>query len=170
VPDGDDVVSVINALQDRFEMVVATQDWHPPDHVSFAANHAGKQPFEKIDLAGLDAGEFWRVKQDAVLPVHPWRDPASSEGAGFAMFWVPRRIKRGRLSLSARVLLGADPPVKSPIACSFTFEPESDCYFGSILIVVQKIVFGFYALPTIFADYCRGRRHTRSRETAGLPG
>ena len=53
VPDGDAVVSVLNRLMDRVDIVVATQDWHPADHGSFACRHAGKQPFEMIELAGL---------------------------------------------------------------------------------------------------------------------
>jgi len=50
---GDEVVPVLNALQPRFELVVATQDWHPPDHGSFASNHPGHKPGEVIDLNGL---------------------------------------------------------------------------------------------------------------------
>jgi nicotinamidase/pyrazinamidase len=54
VPDGDAVVSVANALMPRFPLVAATQDWHPRTHLSFAMNHPGKQPYERIDLDGLD--------------------------------------------------------------------------------------------------------------------
>jgi nicotinamidase/pyrazinamidase len=49
VPEGDQVVPIINRLQPHFELVVATKDWHPPDHLSFAANH-GKTPGEVIEL------------------------------------------------------------------------------------------------------------------------
>ena len=52
VPSGDKVVEVINSVQDKFDLVVATQDWHPANHVSFASNHPGKKPFERIDLYG----------------------------------------------------------------------------------------------------------------------
>lgn len=52
VPDGDAVVQIANRLQPLFEVVVATQDWHPPDHVSFAANHPGRKPGEVISLDG----------------------------------------------------------------------------------------------------------------------
>jgi len=51
VPEGDRVVPIANELQKQFELTVATQDWHPPDHLSFAANH-GKNPGEVIDLNG----------------------------------------------------------------------------------------------------------------------
>jgi nicotinamidase/pyrazinamidase len=53
VPEGDRVLAVVNRLQARFELVVATQDWHPADHGSFAANHPGHSPGEVIELAGL---------------------------------------------------------------------------------------------------------------------
>lgn len=53
VQDGDAVIAVANALQPRFERVIATQDWHPANHGSFAANHHGKQPGEVIELDGL---------------------------------------------------------------------------------------------------------------------
>ena len=53
VPDGDAVIPIANRLQPIFPIVVATQDWHPPNHGSFAANHPGKKVFERIDLNGL---------------------------------------------------------------------------------------------------------------------
>lgn len=54
VNDGDQVVPVINSLQRKFETVIATQDFHPANHGSFAANHPGKTPGEFIDLNGLN--------------------------------------------------------------------------------------------------------------------
>ncbi len=53
VPDGDAVVAVANALLDRFSLVVATRDYHPPTHLSFASNHSGKSAYEMCDLDGL---------------------------------------------------------------------------------------------------------------------
>jgi len=53
VPDGDAVVAVANALLPRFSLVVATRDYHPPTHLSFASNHSGKSIYEMIDLDGL---------------------------------------------------------------------------------------------------------------------
>ncbi|GIX09633.1 bifunctional nicotinamidase/pyrazinamidase [Elioraea sp.] len=50
VPEGDDVVPIINALARRYATVVLTQDWHPPDHLSFASAHPGRAPFETIAL------------------------------------------------------------------------------------------------------------------------
>ncbi|WP_412754362.1 bifunctional nicotinamidase/pyrazinamidase [Legionella donaldsonii] len=54
VPHGDLVIPVINRLLNHFDLVVATQDWHPPNHKSFASNHPGKKPFEKIKLNGIE--------------------------------------------------------------------------------------------------------------------
>lgn len=52
VADGDAIVPLINNLQARFDIVVATQDWHPSDHKSFASNWA-KNPGEMIELNGM---------------------------------------------------------------------------------------------------------------------
>jgi nicotinamidase/pyrazinamidase len=54
VSGGDGIIEPINRIQDRFELVIATQDWHPPDHASFASNHEGKKPFDVIDLHGVE--------------------------------------------------------------------------------------------------------------------
>jgi nicotinamidase/pyrazinamidase len=53
VPGGDAIVPLVNDLQSRFELVVATQDWHPPGHGSFAANHPGKRVYDVTELHGL---------------------------------------------------------------------------------------------------------------------
>lgn len=53
VPDGDQIIPIVNQLQPQFELVVATQDWHPADHQSFAIQHPGKKVGELIDLHGL---------------------------------------------------------------------------------------------------------------------
>jgi nicotinamidase/pyrazinamidase len=63
---------VANALVDRFDLVIASQDWHPADHRSFAANHEGREPGEVIHLNGLE---------QIVWPVHCVQDTA---GAAFA--------------------------------------------------------------------------------------
>jgi nicotinamidase/pyrazinamidase len=51
VKDGEQVVPVINRIAKSFTNVVMTQDWHTPGHISFASTHAGKKPFEVVDLA-----------------------------------------------------------------------------------------------------------------------
>lgn len=50
VPQGDEVVPVINGLSTRFNHVVLTQDWHTPGHQSFASSHDGKDPFQTAHL------------------------------------------------------------------------------------------------------------------------
>ena len=54
VPQGDEVVPVANRLQPCFDLVVATQDWHPPGHGSFASQHPGHKPFDVVELNGLE--------------------------------------------------------------------------------------------------------------------
>jgi nicotinamidase/pyrazinamidase len=51
VAGGDEVVPVIRQAAPRFEHVVLTQDWHTPDHASFASAHAGKKAFEQVELS-----------------------------------------------------------------------------------------------------------------------
>lgn len=50
VPGGDEVVPLINRLAERFRHVVMTQDWHPRGHRSFASAHAGREPFEAVEM------------------------------------------------------------------------------------------------------------------------
>ncbi|MBK8504245.1 MAG: bifunctional nicotinamidase/pyrazinamidase [Saprospiraceae bacterium] len=54
VPGAHHIIPLVNQLQNQFELVIATQDWHPRDHGSFASNYSGKKPFEIIDLYGLE--------------------------------------------------------------------------------------------------------------------
>jgi nicotinamidase/pyrazinamidase len=51
VADGDAVIGVIDRVAPKFEHIILTQDWHPAGHSSFASAHAGKQPFEQIELS-----------------------------------------------------------------------------------------------------------------------
>jgi nicotinamidase/pyrazinamidase len=53
VPDGDAVIPAINALQPGYDLVVASQDWHPPDHRSFASQHPGRAVGDLTTLDGL---------------------------------------------------------------------------------------------------------------------
>lgn len=52
VESGDEVVPIINSIQHKFDRVIATQDWHPQNQISFASNHSGKKPFDEIELNG----------------------------------------------------------------------------------------------------------------------
>jgi nicotinamidase/pyrazinamidase len=82
VPGGDGIIPIVNELMSGFDLIVATQDWHPPDHGSFAANHPGKAVFESVVLHGL---------QQTLWPVHCVRNTG---GALFAPTLDTRRIAR----------------------------------------------------------------------------
>jgi len=53
VPHGDDVIPIANTLMPKFKLVIATQDWHPTDHRSFASQHPGHKIGDVVDLNGL---------------------------------------------------------------------------------------------------------------------
>lgn len=72
VDQGDQVVPIANQLIPHFELVVATQDWHPANHGSFAANHPWRKPGQVIELDGL---------QQILWPIHCVQN---SFGAEFA--------------------------------------------------------------------------------------
>ena len=82
VNEGDQIVSVVNDLQPHFDLVIAAQDWHPPDHGSFASNHEGHEPYEVIKLNGLE---------QVLWPDHCLQD---SEGAEFRSDLDQDRIER----------------------------------------------------------------------------
>ena len=54
VPNGDEIIPIINKLQEKFDLVIASQDWHPEGHASFASSHKGKNEFETIELNGIE--------------------------------------------------------------------------------------------------------------------
>lgn len=54
VPDGNYVIEPINQIINNYSLVVATKDWHPPDHVSFASNHPGKKIGDIVNVDNLD--------------------------------------------------------------------------------------------------------------------
>ncbi len=53
IQEGDKVIPVINQIQPIFDTIIATRDWHPPNHVSFAVNHPGKNVYDVIDIKGI---------------------------------------------------------------------------------------------------------------------
>ena len=54
VPEGNMIIPVINKIENYFDLIVATQDWHPADHRSFASNHLYKKPFDRVFLRGTE--------------------------------------------------------------------------------------------------------------------
>ncbi len=71
VPEGDKIIPIVNNLQEKFDLVIATQDWHPENHISFASNHKNKKPFDKIE---------WQEMEQVLWPNHCVQD---TEGADF---------------------------------------------------------------------------------------
>lgn len=94
VPEGDQVIPIANALQPHFDIVVATQDWHPADHGSFAANHPWRKPGQVIDLHGLP---------QVLWPIHCVQE---SFGAEFAP-----KLDRSRITQVFQK--GTDPKIDS---------------------------------------------------------
>ena len=87
VNDGDKIVPIVNSIIDKFDNVIATQDWHPESHVSFAANNPGKKVNDLIDLNG---------SPQVMWPVHCTQN---SKGAEFvdslATEKITKVIKKG---------------------------------------------------------------------------
>ncbi len=87
VPGGDQVVPFANALMDRYPVVVATQDWHPATHASFAANHMWRKPGQVIQLHGLP---------QVLWPIHCVQDTWGSELVdGLATEKITRVFRKG---------------------------------------------------------------------------
>lgn len=68
--DADKLVPLINELMDHFSLVVATKDWHPKNHGSFAENHSGKKVGDIIKLGGVE---------QILWPVHCVEDTSGAE-------------------------------------------------------------------------------------------
>jgi nicotinamidase/pyrazinamidase len=94
VPGGDEIIPLVNRLLPRFDRVVATQDWHPREHGSFAANHPGKKPGDVITLAGLP---------QILWPVHCVESTPGAE--------LHPRLDRSRIEAIFRK--GTDPQIDS---------------------------------------------------------
>ena len=82
VPNGDQVIPIANRLQRDYSLVVATQDWHPPDHGSFAVNNEGRKPGDRVILDGIE---------QILWPVHCVQD---TPGADFVPALDRTRIAR----------------------------------------------------------------------------
>lgn len=116
VEDGDQILPTVRELMlaDLFGLQVATQDWHPPGHISFASSHSGRKPLETIELHGHDQ-TLWpdhcvQGSPGAALhPELPWEkvsaiirkgmDPQSDSYSGFRNNWDARQ-ERPRTGLA----------------------------------------------------------------------
>ena len=81
VPNGNQIIPIINQIQDKFDLVIATQDWHPEGHMSFASSHSNKKPFDQID---------WQGGEQVLWPDHCVQ---GSKGAEFHRDLSTKRIE-----------------------------------------------------------------------------
>jgi nicotinamidase/pyrazinamidase len=131
VPHGDEVIPLANELQRSFELVLATQDWHAPDHGSFAANHPGKKPGDRIILDGIE---------QILWPVHCVQN---TQGAEFAASFETSKI--------AHVFhKGIDPKIDS---YSTFFDNAHRRHTGLADYLKQRQVKDIY-LMGLALDYC----------------
>ncbi len=87
VTRGDEVIPVANRAQENFPLVVATQDWHPKDHGSFASQHRGRRPGETSELDGLP---------QVLWPDHCVQgSPGAAFGSGLTMNRVEAIFRKG---------------------------------------------------------------------------
>ncbi|MGE0400057.1 MAG: bifunctional nicotinamidase/pyrazinamidase [Kofleriaceae bacterium] len=70
VANGDQTIAIANRVMPHFTTIVATQDWHPPDHKSFAANNPGTKVGDLIELGGM---------QQVMWPTHCVQDTRGAE-------------------------------------------------------------------------------------------
>lgn len=131
VPGGDEIIAVCNALQQKFEVVVATQDWHPAHHKSFAANHEDKKVFEVIDLNGLS---------QVLWPVHCVQ---GTEGAAFSKEFNMNKV-------DAIFRKGTDPEIDS-YSCFYDNGHRKTTALANYL--KGKLVTEVY-IAGLAADYC----------------
>ena len=80
VAHGDEVVPIINSLASQFRTRLLTQDWHPADHQSFAANHPGGEPFSLVDMP-YGPQVLWPVHCVQGTPGAEFHDDLETDGA-----------------------------------------------------------------------------------------
>lgn len=96
VAEGDDVIPLLNALVEKFECVVMSQDWHPAGHASFASTHPGRQPYDEVQ-ASYGAQTLW-----------PDHCVQGTKGQGVVFWFFPRLV------LLLLLLFFSLSPVSSP--------------------------------------------------------
>jgi nicotinamidase/pyrazinamidase len=131
VPGGDEVVPLINALLPLFPIVVATQDWHPPGHASFASSHPGRKPLEIIELEGM---------QQVLWPDHC---VAGTPGAEFHAGLDLRPVR-------AIVRKGTDPHVDSYSA----FRDNHREHPTGLAGLLRELGVGRVVIVGLATDYC----------------
>jgi len=131
VRNGDEVIPVANRLQTAFELIVATQDWHPANHSSFASNHPGTKPGDVIEIDGI--------------PQVLWPDHCiqGTHGAAFAETLITDRI-------DTVIRKGIDPSIDS---YSGFFDNGHRRATGLEEYLHEKKVTNLYILG-LATDYC----------------
>jgi nicotinamidase/pyrazinamidase len=87
VPDGNEVVPFINGIIGKYKSVVATKDWHPPKHCSFASKHPGKFAGDRVDLEGMS---------QVLWPDHCIQDtPGADYAAGLETDKIEKVFEKG---------------------------------------------------------------------------
>ncbi|KAI8955512.1 isochorismatase [Xylaria longipes] len=143
VSNGRDVVEPINKLLELpFELKVATKDWHPRDHVSFAANHPGKEPFvDSVTIVNPD--NVTESYSSRLWPVHCVQGTTGAE--------LLPELDVGRLDKI--IEKGTDPRVEmySPFYDPFTSPRVSDS--GLVTLLRDHAVTDVYVVG-LAGDYC----------------
>ncbi|MHC5201662.1 bifunctional nicotinamidase/pyrazinamidase [Myroides sp. LJL119] len=131
VKDSDSIIPIINQIQTKFDLVIASQDWHPKTHQSFASAHQGKKLFEQIDLNGLN---------QVLWPDHCVQN---TPGAEFSPKWDSRLV-------SAIFRKGMNPQIDSYSAFFDNGHLQSTGLLGYLqhMNVTELYVCG------LAADYC----------------
>lgn len=131
VAGGHDIIAVANNAAAHFDKVIATQDWHPPHHVSFATSHPGRHPGEVIQAG--------RVKQ-ILWPAHCVME---TTGAAF-----PESLRRDLVTYIVRK--GTNPDVDS---YSGFYDNDSSCSTG-LFEHLRALDVGEIHLMGLATDYC----------------
>lgn len=131
VPHGDEIIPIANKVQAQFNLIVATQDWHPRDHGSFASQHPGHLPGDIVTLAGIE---------QILWPDHCIQN---TEGAALAAALETQRITK-------IFFKGTDPLVDS-YSTFFDNRHRRDIGLGDYLKQQQVTTVYLLGLAT---DYC----------------
>jgi len=155
VANGDAVVPIINQIAQNFETVVITQDWHPAGHISFAASHPGRQPFETIELP---------YGNQVLWPTHCVMASAGAAlHAGLAIPHASLILRKGSHQNvdSYSAFLEADRTTRTGLDGYFTSRGITQVYLCGLALdycvawsAEDARHFGFSA--TIIEDACRG--------------
>jgi len=130
VHNGDQIIPLINRLQEQFSCVIASKDWHPKNHISFASRH-GKKPGETVEIKG--------VKQ-TLWPDHCVQE---SQGAAFSPQLNTQKIQKVFLK-------GIDPEIDSYSA----FYDNAHARSTGLGEYLQTLGIDEVVLVGLTTDYC----------------